>query len=98
MEYGHKLLLDLTRLKSRPNIRSMTNISKASASDQALTNLENRVTELVSVCERLKDENTELRNENSSILADRGKLMATRDKVRTQVEAMIGRLKAMESS
>jgi len=96
--YGHKLLPDLTRLKSRPNIRTMANNTKASASNQALTNLENRVNELISVCEHLKDENTELRNENSSLLADRGQLMANRDKVRTQVEAMIGRLKAMESS
>ncbi len=75
----------------------MTNQTTA-ASDQALTNLETRVDELVSACEHLKDENTVLQNENSSLLADRGQLMANRDKVRTQVEAMIGRLKAMESS
>ena len=76
----------------------MTNKIKSSASDQALSNLENRVDELVAVCEHLKEENTELQNENSALLTDRGQLMANRDKVRTQVEAMIGRLKAMESS
>ncbi len=90
--------INLTRLESRPNIRSMTNKAKTSASDQALANLETRVNELIAVCAQLKNENTELQNENSSLLADRGQLMANRDKVRTQVEAMIGRLKAMESS
>jgi cell division protein ZapB len=76
----------------------MTNELNMGATNQAIAGLENRLNELISVCAHLKEENTQLQNENVALLADRGQLMANRDKVRNQVEAMIGRLKAMEDS
>jgi cell division protein ZapB len=76
----------------------MINEPNMGTTNQAIAGLENRLNELISVCAHLQEENAQLQNENATLLADRGQLMANRDKVRNQVEAMIGRLKAMESS
>ena len=63
-----------------------------------LTALELRLNELLSVCDTLKQQNTNLHAENQVLVSERGQLLYNRDKIRGQVEAMITRLKAMESS
>lgn len=90
--------MDLTPLTSRPSIYAMDKKSKTGVPGQVLAKLESRLKDLISSCDQLKQENSQLRDENTTLLTDRGQLMANRDKVRTQVEAMIGRLKSMESS
>ncbi len=67
------------------------------ASEKAFLQLENRLDDLIHTCERLKTDNTSLKKENDTLHSERGQLMANRDKVRTQVEAMITRLKTLES-
>ncbi len=64
--------------------------------ETALTALEAHVGELVEMCDRLRKENTRLRQENAHLMAERSQLLSNRDKVRSQVEAMITRLKTME--
>ena len=53
--------------------------------------------ELVGVVAQLKEENRALRQRQDTLAAERATLMQKNEQVRARVEAMIGRLKAMES-
>jgi len=64
---------------------------------QELQRLEKRLDELVVICTQLKDENRSLKERQDSLIADRATLLQKNEQVRARVEAMIGRLKAMES-
>ena len=46
----------------------------------------------------LQDENVSLRQRQDGLMSERAKLIQMNDQVRTRVEAMITRLKAMETS
>jgi cell division protein ZapB len=47
---------------------------------------------------RLKDENRALRQRQDSLVAEKTSIMNRSEQVRARVEAMIGRLRAMERS
>jgi len=64
---------------------------------QELQRLEKRLDELVVICNQLKDENRSLKDRQDSLIADRATLLQKNEQVRARVDAMIGRLKAMES-
>ena len=51
---------------------------------------------LVQVCDQLKDENRTLKQRQDALTAERANLLQKNEQVRARVEAMIGRLKAME--
>lgn len=61
-----------------------------------LKRLEQRVDSLVEVCDQLQDENKSLRQRQDMLTAERANLLQKNEQVRARVEAMIGRLKAME--
>lgn len=61
-----------------------------------LKRLEQRVDALVEVCDQLKDENRTLKQRQDALTAERATLLQKNEQVRARVEAMIGRLKAME--
>jgi cell division protein ZapB len=61
-----------------------------------LKRLEKRIDELVGAVDHLKDENRALRQRQDHLTAERATLLQKNEQVRTRVEAMIGRLKAME--
>jgi cell division protein ZapB len=63
---------------------------------QELVRLEKRLDELVVICNQLKEENSSLKDRQDSLIADRATLLQKNEQVRARVEAMIGRLKAME--
>ena len=63
---------------------------------QELGRLEKRLDELVVICSQLKEENRSLKDRQDSLIADRATLLQKNEQVRARVEAMIGRLKAME--
>ena len=63
-----------------------------------LKQLEARVEELIQTCAVLKDENHSLRQHQGSLVSERSKLIEKTETARIRVEAMINRLKAMESS
>ena len=65
--------------------------------DAELRRLERRVDELVATIGQLKEENRALRQRQDTLSAERATLMQKNEQVRARVEAMIGRLKAMES-
>lgn len=64
--------------------------------EHELKRLEKRVDALVQVCDQLQDENRSLKQRQDSLTAERANLLQKNEQVRARVEAMIGRLKAME--
>ncbi|MEN7343776.1 MAG: TIGR02449 family protein [Pseudomonadota bacterium] len=65
--------------------------------DQELRRLEERMDEIVKICEQLKEENRSLKERQDTLIAERASLLQKNELVRGRVEAMIGRLKAMET-
>lgn len=64
--------------------------------EHELKRLEKRVDALVHVCDQLQDENQSLKQRQDVLTAERASLLQKNEQVRGRVEAMIGRLKAME--
>jgi cell division protein ZapB len=73
-------------------MRDLSDLSFA----RELERLERRVDELVMTCNQLKEENRSLRARQESLMGERASLLQKNDQVRSRVEAMVGRLKAME--
>ncbi len=72
------------------------NNNSNSSFESELRRLEERVDTLVRVCDQLLDENRSLRQRQDVLTAERANLLQKNEQVRARVEAMIGRLKAME--
>jgi cell division protein ZapB len=67
------------------------------AVEMELRRLERRVEELVAVVHQLREENRALRQRQDLITTERANLLQKNEQVRARVEAMIGRLRTMES-
>jgi len=61
-----------------------------------LKKLERRVDDLVGVCRKLKKENLAIKAGSERLNDDHAKLMEKTQIARARIEAMIGRLKALE--
>ena len=66
------------------------------SANQELELLEQRLGELVTMVTQLKEENRALRQRLDGLTSERASQLQKNEQVRTRVEAMIGRLKAME--
>ena len=66
--------------------------------EDELKRLEKRLDELVKICKKLQTENQSLKQRQDSIAEERANLIQKNEQVRARVEAMIGRLKAMEQA
>jgi cell division protein ZapB len=75
----------------------MSDKENADVKDLDLLHLEQRVEELIHACAFLKDENNSLRARQDSLVAERAALIEKTELARARVEAMITRLKSMES-
>lgn len=64
--------------------------------EQELRQLESRLEELLTLIAQLKEENRALRQRQDTLMNERAGLLQKNEQVRARVEAMIGRLKAME--
>ena len=62
-----------------------------------LKKLEGRVDDLIKTIDRLQSENKTLRDSTSHLQSERTRLIEKTELARTRVEAMIGRLKAIEN-
>jgi cell division protein ZapB len=76
----------------------MAEANRSSAIDIELKRLEKRLDELLITVQQLKEENRALRQRQDMLVAEKTSLLHRNEQVRTRVEAMIGRLKAMEHS
>jgi len=74
----------------------MSEPSAKSAVDAELKRLERRIDELVATIGQVKEENRALRQRQETLMSERANLLQKNEQVRGRVEAMIGRLKAME--
>ena len=87
----------LTRQFVRSILRIMNQNDSNNRVDLDLKKLEVRVEELIRACAQLKDENSSLRSQQESLTAERAVLIEKTELARSRVEAMIARLKAMET-
>jgi cell division protein ZapB len=63
-----------------------------------ITKLEDQTNELLGLCQRLSDENSNLRKQLHSMSGERSGLIELKEQARTQVEGMITRLRSMENA
>ena len=73
------------------------NESLTESAEQDFGRLASKVSNLIALCERLKLENESLRGQRGSLAEERAILMEKNELAQSRVEAMITRLKAMES-
>ena len=83
-----------TRFHNGPMEEAVTKV----VLDRELKRLERRLDELVVTVARLKEENRALRQRQDTLTTERAALVQKNEQVRARVEAMIGRLKAMEGT
>jgi cell division protein ZapB len=67
------------------------------AMETELQRLEARVGELLTLVRQLSEENRALRHRQDSLSGERATLLQKNEQVRASVEAMIGRLRLLES-
>lgn len=65
--------------------------------EKKIEKLEDSVDKLIAHCKKLSDENDSIKYSNKQLLLERSELQNKNDKVRSQVEAMVERLKAMDN-
>ena len=61
-----------------------------------LKKLENRVEDLIGTCRQLRQEKRSIQTERQRLADDHAKLLEKTQVARARIEAMIGRLKALE--
>jgi len=64
--------------------------------DYTLKDLENKIEELIALCNELKRENRALKSEVAGFREERRELLDKNELARSKVEAMIDRLRTME--
>lgn len=64
--------------------------------DQLFKHLEQRVDEVIALCDEYKRHNKSLRSRELQLTEERANLMKKNDMALTKVESMISRLKALE--
>ncbi len=68
-----------------------------SMADNELQVLEQKIDELIALCDQLNRENQSLKADNAGWQSERQDLMDKNELARTRVEAMINRLRTMEN-
>jgi len=66
-------------------------------SDTDIIKLENRIDELITICDQLKNENSVLRERQEIMSKERERLIEKADLAKVRVETILNRLKTMES-
>jgi cell division protein ZapB len=78
-------------------IESMSKNTESSIVDQEITRLEEQVEILLHTVERLTKENRSLRAQQESLSTERATLIERHDLVRNRVEAIVTRLRSLET-
>ena len=68
------------------------------AAGSGLRDLEGQIDSLIEECDRLREENVALKNRQAALSAECARLIERSEAVRSRVETMIARLRAMEGS
>jgi len=75
----------------------MSEMDRKPVMETELQRLEARVGELLTLVRQLNEENRALRNRQDNLSGERATLLQKNEQVRASVEAMIGRLRLLES-
>jgi len=65
-------------------------------SETDIIKLENRIDELITICDQLKNENSVLRERQNLLVDERNRLIEKADLARSRVESILTRLRSME--
>ena len=95
MENIENLKINIDYLLTDLYIRLMNNNTTLNFEND-LKRLEDRLDDLVIICDRLQIENKSLKEQQDSLSKERANLLQKNEQVRVRVEAMIVRLKSME--
>lgn len=76
--------------------RMASDAPRESQAELDLKKLDFRIDELIRAVERLKEENRSLQHKQDALVSERAALLQKNELVRTRVEAMISRLRALE--
>lgn len=76
--------------------RMASDAPRESQAELDLKKLDFRIDELIRAVERLKEENRSLQQKQDVLVSERAALVQKNELVRTRVEAMISRLRALE--
>lgn len=76
--------------------RMASDASRETQAELDLKKLDFRIDELIRAVERLKEENRSLQQKQDLLVSERAALVQKNELVRTRVEAMISRLRALE--
>ncbi|MCI0508140.1 MAG: TIGR02449 family protein [Gammaproteobacteria bacterium] len=66
-------------------------------SDTDIIKLENRIDELITICDQLKNENTVLRERHEKMAEEQERLVEKADLARSRVETILKKLRTMEN-
>ena len=75
----------------------MTNKNTPVLTEPELTRLEEQVSTLLALLDRLMKENRSLRSQQESLATERAGLLEKHDQVRNRVDAIVTRLKSLET-
>jgi cell division protein ZapB len=74
----------------------MENDTEKDTTEQQLEVLEERVDELIRVCEHLALENQSLQSQNKALAAERDELLEQYEQARQRVDTIVARLRGLE--
>ncbi len=87
----------MTRAITRSILKRMNLNDPNSTSELDLNKLETQVDELIRTISRLKEENRNLRGKQQELMSERAELIEKTELARSRVEAMISRLRTIET-
>jgi cell division protein ZapB len=87
----------LTRAITRSILKRMNLNDPNSTSELDLNKLETQVDELIRTIGRLTEENRNLRGKQQELMSERAELIEKTELARSRVEAMISRLRSIET-
>ena len=71
-------------------------MSTRGSTQAEVRDIASRIDQLITLCNRLADENRSLRQSQEQLMSERASLLAKNEQARSRVEAMINRLKSLE--
>jgi cell division protein ZapB len=86
----------LTHAGHRSILATMENDTEKDTTEQQLEVLEERVDELIRVCEHLALENQSLQSQNKALAAERDELLEQYEQARQRVDTIVARLRGLE--
>lgn len=66
--------------------------------DSSISRFSNKVEQLITYCQQLEEDNAQLAKSQAQLQSERTQLLQKNDLAKNKIEAMIGRLRALEQN